>query len=47
MVVVVGVDGVLDDVVAGVDGEVVSLHCSKSGASLGPPTAWHSASSVR
>ena len=49
---VVGSDGevvvdVVVVVVAGVDGEVVSLHRSKSGASLGPPTAWHSASSVR
>ena len=49
---VVGSDGevVVDVVVVVVvvlDGDVVTVHCSKSGASMGPPTAWHSASSVR
>ena len=45
--VVVDVVVVVVFVVVGVDGEVVSVHCSKAGASMGPPTAWHSASSVR
>ena len=45
--VVVIVVAVVFVVVAVVGSVVVSAHCSKEGASLGPPTASHSACRVR